>query len=32
MGETLAHLNYLVRSGALARSRGADGVVRYART
>jgi glyoxylase-like metal-dependent hydrolase (beta-lactamase superfamily II) len=32
MGETLAHLNYLVRTGTLARSRGADGVVRYART
>jgi len=32
MGETLAHLNYLVRSGALARTRDTDGVVRYART
>ena len=32
MGETLAHLNYLVRNGTLARTRGADGVARYART
>ncbi|MCU0805717.1 MAG: MBL fold metallo-hydrolase [Burkholderiales bacterium] len=32
MGETLAHLNYLVRNGTLARRRDADGVVRHART
>ncbi|MCX7893551.1 MAG: MBL fold metallo-hydrolase [Burkholderiales bacterium] len=32
MGETLAHLNYLVRAGTLARARGADGIVRYGRT
>jgi glyoxylase-like metal-dependent hydrolase (beta-lactamase superfamily II) len=31
MGEALAHLNYLVDRGRLARSVGADGVARFAR-
>ena len=30
LGETLAHLNYLARKGALIRAAGADGVVRFA--
>jgi glyoxylase-like metal-dependent hydrolase (beta-lactamase superfamily II) len=29
LGETLAHLNYLARRGALMRAPGADGVVRF---
>ena len=31
MGETLSHINYLHRRGQLARSRGNDGIYRYAR-
>lgn len=29
MGECIAHLNYLLHTGALARHRGADGVLRF---
>lgn len=32
MGETLAHLNYLIRRGGLVRQLGPDGVHRYRRT
>ncbi len=32
LGETLAHLNYLARKGAMVRATGADGVVRFAAT
>ena len=31
MGETLAHLNYLVGSGALERHKDSDGIIRYRR-
>ena len=31
LGETLAHLNYLVGDGTLARDRDADGLIRYRR-
>ncbi len=31
IGETLAHLNYLVSDGALAKSKDADGLIRYRR-
>ena len=29
IGETLAHLNYLVTDGALERRRDSDGIIRY---
>ena len=32
MGEALAHLNYLVADGRLAKTRDADGVIRYRQT
>ena len=32
MGETLSHLNYLQHRGQLARTRGDDGIYRYARS
>jgi glyoxylase-like metal-dependent hydrolase (beta-lactamase superfamily II) len=32
MGECIAHLNYLMHAGALERSRGSDGVLRFAAT
>lgn len=32
IGETLAHLNYLVSEGALGRDRDADGMIRYRQT
>jgi glyoxylase-like metal-dependent hydrolase (beta-lactamase superfamily II) len=32
MGETLSHINYLHQRGRLARTRGDDGIYRYART
>jgi hypothetical protein len=31
MGEAIAHLNYLMHDGVLARAAGADGVVRFVR-
>ena len=31
MGETLAHLNYLVTDGSLERRHDADGIIRYRR-
>ena len=32
MGEAIAHMNYLWHGGAFTRSKGADGVIRFARS